>query len=247
MSDVTHATRVYVVDDHPVVRHGLHAVLSTEDDIVVVGHAGSGDVALCELAATPVDVVVVDHQLASGMTGHRLLEALCAPPYSLRCLVLTADVWSGQMRALLATGVAGVLSKSSDVAHIVAAVRNVAGGQHYFDHHALQALVQHEDDPMPTESFDARDRLILGFLASGLSNREIALTMHVSPSAAKKYVSILLRKLGVAHRTSAIAVAAARGLLDDEAEAYPVVSKTGHLPAQAMGGPRPFAPLATFR
>src|SRR3954466_9707854 len=115
MSGVTHATRVYVVDDHPVVRQGLHAVLSAEDDIVVVGHAGSGDIAMCELAATPVDVVVMDHQLASGMSGHRLLEPLCAPPYSLRCLVLTAVVGATDVRALLATGVAGVLSKSSDI------------------------------------------------------------------------------------------------------------------------------------
>lgn len=248
MSGVTHATRVYVVDDHPVVRQGLHTVLSAEPDIEVVGHAGNGDIALCELAAVPADVVVVDHQLASGLTGHRLLESLCTPPYSLRCLVLTAAVWSADVRDLLATGVAGVLSKSSDIPHIVAAVRNVASGQHYFDHHVLQALVQRETDPEPKESFDARDRMILGYLASGLSNREIALTMHVSPSTAKKYVSIVLRKLGVAHRTSAIAVAAARGLLDEDEQPHLAMSRTaGHVPAQLIAGSRPLTPLATFR
>lgn len=216
MQGVTHATRVYVVDDHPVVRQGLHTVLSAEDDIEVVGHAGSGDIALCELAAMPVDVVVIDHQLASGMSGLRLLESLCSPPYSLRCLVLTTVVWSADVRALLGTGVAGVLSKSSDTAHIVTAVRNVASGQNFFDHHVLQALVHRQDEPVPQERLDARDQMILGFLARGLSNREIALTMHVSPGAVKKYVSTVMRKLGVAHRTSAIAVAAARGLLDDQ-------------------------------
>jgi len=232
MSDVTYATRVYVVDDHPVVRHGLHTVLSAEDDLVVVGHAGSGDIALCELAAVPVDVVIIDHQLASGIGGHRLLESLCAPPYSLRCLVLTAAVWASDVRALLGTGVAGVLSKSSDVAHIVAAVRNVAAGQNYFDHHALQALVQREDTAMPHEQLDARDRLILGYLAAGLSNREIATTMHCSPGAVKKYVSLVLRKLGVAHRTSAVAVAAARGLLDDDEQRRPAASRARQLPTQ---------------
>jgi len=234
MSGVTHATRVYVVDDHPVVRQGLHTVLSAEDDIVVAGHAGSGDIALCELAAMAVEVVVVDHQLASGISGHRLLESLCTPPYSLRCVVLTAAVWPSDVRALLETGVAGVLSKSSDIAHIVAAVRNVACGQNYFDHHALQALAQRTEDRVPQQSLDARDRMILGYLASGLSNREIALAMQFSPGAVKKYVSIVLRKLGVSHRTSAIAVAAARGLLHDDEQPHPAASKRGQLATQLV-------------
>jgi DNA-binding NarL/FixJ family response regulator len=246
MSGVTHATRVYVVDDHPVVRHGLHTVLTAEDDIVVVGHAGSGDIALCELAAMRVDVVVIDHQLANGVGGHRLLEALCAAPYSLRCLVLTALAGSSDVRALLATGVAGVLSKSNDIHLIVAAVRNVASGQNYFDHHVLQALVQRQDDARPRESFDARDRLVLSYLASGLSNREIALAMHVSSSSAKKYVSLVLRKLGVAHRTSAIAAAAARGLLHDDEQPHPSASKSGHL-ATPFVASRAYAPLVTSR
>ena len=247
MSFVSHATRVYVVDDHPVVRQGLHAVLSAEADIEVVGHAGSGDLALCELAMTQVDVVVVDHQMASGLSGHRLLESLCAPPYSLRCLVLTAAVSSSDVRGLLGTGVAGVLSKSSDVAHIVTAVRNVAGGQNYFDHHALQALAHRSEDLVPQESLDPRDRMILGYLASGMSNREIALTIHCSPSAVKKYVSIVLRKLGVAHRTSAIAVAAARGLLDDEEQPHAATPQSGRLPTQFGAPTRPLTPVATFR
>jgi DNA-binding NarL/FixJ family response regulator len=246
MSGVTHAIRVYVVDDHPVVRHGLHTVLSAEDDIVVVGHAGSGDIAMCELAATPVDVVVIDHQLASGMSGHRLLDSLCAPPYSLRCLVLTAVVGSSDVRALLGTGVAGVLSKSSDIHLIIAAVRNVASGQNYFDHHVLQALVQRQEEPLARASFDSRDRLVLGYLASGLSNREIALAMHVSSSSAKKYVSLVLRKLGVAHRTSAIAAAAARGLLYDDEPPHRSVSKSGHL-ATPFVASRAYAPLVTSR
>jgi DNA-binding NarL/FixJ family response regulator len=221
-------------------------VLSAEDDIVVVGHAGSGDIALCELAAIPVDVVILDHQLASGMNGHRLLESLCGPPYSLRCLVLTAPVAASDVRALLATGVAGVLSKSSDIHLIVAAVRTVASGQNYFDHHVLQALVQRQDDPRPRESFDARDRMVLGYLASGLSNREIALAMHVSSSSAKKYVSAVLRKLGVAHRTSAIAAAAARGLLRDDEHPHPSAAKSGHL-ATPFVASRAYAPLVTSR
>src|SRR3954453_7649789 len=228
MSVVTDAIRVYVVDDHPVVRQGLHTVLSAEHDIVVVGHAGSGDIAMCELATTPVDVVVVDHQLKSGVSGTRLLEMLCAPPYSLRCLVLTAAVVPAVVHELIGTGVTGVMSKSSDIHHIVAAVRNVAAGQNYFDHHVLQALVQRQHDPQPRRSFDARDRLILGYLASGMSNPQIASAMCVSPSSVKKYVSIVLRKLGVAHRASAVAAAAARGLLSDDAQPHSAAPKSGH-------------------
>ena len=247
MSDVPHAIRVYVVDDHPVVRQGLDAVLSAEDDILVVGHAGSGDIALCELAATPVDVVIIDHQLADGVSGQRLLKSLCAPPYSLRCLVLTAAVWAADVRELLEAGVAGVMSKSSDVAQIVTAVRNVAGGQNYFDYPALQALAHRGQDAAPQESLDARDRMILAYLASGMSNREIASTIHVSPSAVKKYVSIVLRKLGVAHRTSAIAVAAARGLLDEEEQPYPTVPNARSLPEQLVSTTAVYAPVATLR
>jgi two-component system, NarL family, response regulator DevR len=246
MSGVTDAIRVYVVDDHPVVRQGLHAVLSAEHDIVVVGHAGSGDIAMCELVRSPADVVVVDHQLASGISGTRLLRLLCAPPFSLRCLVLTAAVVPPVVHELIGTGVTGVMSKSSDIHHIVAAVRSVAAGQSYFDHHVLHALVQRQHDPHLRQSFDARDRLILGYLASGMSNPQIAGVMRVSPSSVKKYVSVVLRKLGVAHRASAVAAAAARGLLDDDTQAHPSTPRSGHL-ATPFVASRPYAPLATSR
>src|SRR5438270_9713562 len=142
MSDVTDAIRVYVVDDHPVVRQGLHTVLSAEPDIVVVGHAGNGDLAMCELVTTAVDVVVVDHQLGSGISGTRLLGLLCAPPYSLRCLVLTAAVVPAVVHELIGTGLTGVLSRSGDVDHMLAAVRSVAAAQSYDIHLALPPLVR---------------------------------------------------------------------------------------------------------
>lgn len=246
MSDVTATIRVYVVDDQPVVRQGLHAVLSAEDDIVVVGHAGSSDIAMCDLVTTTADVVVVDHQIASGLGGARLLRQLSAAPYALPCLVLTAAVTPAAVHELVDAGVAGVMSKSSDIEHIVAAVRSVVAGQHYFDHYVLQALVQRRSDPAVTQSFDARDRLILGYLASGMSNPQIAAVMCVSSSSVKKYVSIVLRKLGVAHRASAVAAAAARGLLQDDMHVHPAAANSGHL-ATPFVASRAYAPLLTSR
>lgn len=244
MTVVPPAIRVYVVDDHPVVRQGLLAVLSREDDVDVVGHAGSSDLALCELATTPVDVVVIDHRRAGDLSGLSVLERLSQPPYSLHCLVLTAGVSPDDLRSLVATGVGGVVSKSSETHLIVAAVRSVAAGHHYFDHHVLQALVHRQDEPL-SDAFDARDRLVLGYLADGLSNRQIAQAMHVSSSSVKKYVSTVLRKLGVAHRTSAIAAAAARGLLRDRATDE-LSSKSGHL-ATPFVATRAYAPMVTSR
>jgi DNA-binding NarL/FixJ family response regulator len=208
--------RVYIVDDHPVVREGLGALLASDPHIEVVGHAGSGEVALCELRRIDADVVVVDDVLdGSGIDSLQLIQKLRAAPYSLRCLVLTSSDNAFELRAFLEAGAISAVSKSVETAVIVRAVAVTGDGQPFFDHRVLQALVNRPAEPsVPNTAFDLRDRAILRSLAEGRSNREIAAMLCVSPSSAKKYVSSLLRKLGVSHRTSAIAAAAERGLLD---------------------------------
>jgi DNA-binding NarL/FixJ family response regulator len=206
--------RVYVVDDHPVVREGLVAMLDRAG-VTVVGHAVSGEVALCELRRTPVDVVIVDDVLEGGMDGTKLVQRLSEEPYSAHCLVLASSDDAADVRELLSAGAISVVSKCADAVTITKAVTTTAVGQPFFDHRALQALVKPvARDHVPNDAFDVRDRLILRCLADGRSNREIATTLQVSPGSVKKYVSNLLRKLGVNHRTSAIAAAAERGLLD---------------------------------
>jgi DNA-binding NarL/FixJ family response regulator len=207
--------RVYVVDDHPVVREGLLAALKAEAGFDVVGQAGTGDIALCELRAVPADVVVVDDGLDGGIDSVELVRRLGAAPYSLSCLVLTSNETTAGLREFLAAGATSLVSKSVDVPLLVQAVATTATGQRFFDPRALRVLVQ---DPAPDRpaaaDFDDRERLILRCLADGRSNREIAAILHVSTGSVKKYVSCLLHKLEVSHRTSAIAAAAELGLLD---------------------------------
>jgi len=212
---VSTTIRVYVVDDHPVVREGLVSLLERAGEVNVVGHAGSGEVALCELRASTVDVVIVDDVLGDGMDGAELVQRLSGSPYGVHCLVLTSSNDGADLRELLNAGAVSVVSKCADTAVITRAVTTTAAGQPFFDHRVLQALVRPvARDHVPNDAFDVRERLILRCLAEGRSNREIAATLHVSPGSVKKYVSTLLRKLGVSHRTSAIAAAAERGLLD---------------------------------
>lgn len=228
--------RVYVVDDHPVVREGLVALLARSADVTVVGHAATGEIALCELRAAPVDVVIVDAVLGEGMDGLELVQHLSGPPYAMNCLVLISGDDATDVRELLRAGAISVVSKCADTAAITKAVTTTAAGQPFFDHHVLQALVQPvARNHVPNDAFDVRERLILRCLAEGRSNREIAATLHVSPGSVKKYVSNLLRKLGVNHRTSAIAAAAERGLLD-VVRAVPVPQMSTPIDAHRKSG-----------
>lgn len=215
------ALTVYLVDDHPVVCSGLHALLSGQGDIDVVGYAHSAELALCELRERPADVVIVDHRLGGSMDGVELCKRITQEPYMARCLAMSASADGDSVRSFVCAGASGFLLKHADPDHIVDAVRTVGRGASFIDQRVAELIAQ-ELNPQTRSRLllTPREREILEYVAHGLSNREIALRLCVSTSSVKSYVSNLLRKLGVTHRTEAVAVAAREGLLA-------VVSRTG--------------------
>lgn len=215
------ALTVYLVDDHPVVCSGLDALLSGQEDITVVGYAHSAELALCELRERPADLVIVDHRLGGSMDGVELCKRITQEPYMARCLAMSASADGESVRSFVCAGASGFLLKHADADRIVDAVRTVGRGASFIDQRVAELIAQ-ELNPQTRGRLllTPREREILEYVAHGLSNREIALRLCVSTSSVKSYVSNLLRKLGVTHRTEAVAVAAREGLLA-------VVSRTG--------------------
>lgn len=208
------ALSVYLVDDHPVVCSGLDALLSAQDDIEVLGYSHSAEMALCDLRERPADVVIVDHRLGGSMDGVDLCRRITEPPYLTRCLAMSASADGESVRSFVCAGASGFLLKHADPERIVDAVRTVGRGASFIDQRVAELIAQ-ELNPATRGRMllTAREREILEYVARGLSNREIALRLCVSTSSVKSYVSNLLRKLGVTHRTEAVAVAAREGLL----------------------------------
>jgi two-component system, NarL family, response regulator DevR len=212
--------RVYVVDDHPVVVAGIAQLLSRLPGIEVVGTASSGEVALRDIEFAAPNVLVVDHRLGSGMTGIELCQAVTAPPLSIRCLALTANADPDAIRGFIDAGALGFLLKKSEPGAIETAVRSVARGERFVDQSVAHVLIHRivEGTAAGVGALTPREKQVLGFVAAGLSNRQIADELCVSTSSVKGYVASLLRKLGVGHRAEAVAVAARSGGLKHPAD-----------------------------
>ncbi len=211
--DPSHPIRLYVVDDHPVVREGLVGGLSRLEDVTVVGSSGSAEEALSQLTGVEADVVMVDYSLP-GADGSQLVSRLAAPPYELACLILTSADAPETVRACLAAGAKGYLLKDASLAAIATAVRALARGEAYIDLRVTDAMRELDrrtsrNSPRLTE----REHEVLLLIAAGMSNAEIASYLKVSTGSAKNYVSRLLVKLGVSRRAEAVATAARSGLL----------------------------------
>ena len=204
---------VYLVDDHPVVREGLSRFVESQQGLEIAGTAASAARALCELRASPVDVVVVDYRL-DDMSGAQLCGRLTAPPYSLSCMALTADLNPVVTAEFIAAGAAGILSKQAQPEHIIDAIRAVGGGSSYMDGVATAMILRRGEPVEANAVLTERELRVLNLVAEGLSNREIAAELCVSTGSAKSYLSTMLRKLGASHRAEAVAVAAREGLLD---------------------------------
>jgi len=200
--------RVLIVDDHPVVRQGLVALLSVQDDIAVAGEAGDGPAAISLAGSVSPDVVLLDLKLP-GMDGVAVLSELAG---KYRVLVLTSatdPVWAD--RALRA-GASGVVYKDIDPDALVRAIRSVHDGNVLL---AVGAAASLRGGPAgrggSLDALTPREREVLGHIAAGRSNREIARALHVSEKTVKAHVSSVLAKLGVQDRTQAAVLAVRHG------------------------------------
>ncbi len=197
--------RIVLVDDHPVVRAGLRAIIEGQDDLSVVGEAGDLAAAERVVAAERPDVVLMDLSLGDGPGGAEVtarLTALAQPP---RVLVLTTyDTESDIIRALDA-GAQGYLLKDAPPEELWSGIRSVARGETVLASSVAATLVRRSTSPGPVVT--EREVEVLELLSRGLGNKEMARELFVSEATVKSHLSHIYTKLGVDTRAGAVAAA----------------------------------------
>jgi DNA-binding NarL/FixJ family response regulator len=204
--------RVLVVDDHPVVREGLMAVLEDSEDVQVVGEAGSAEEALSSVERTRPDVVLLDLELP-GINGVDAIPQFSASTAHPRVIVLTAYDTEERVLASLKAGAAGYVLKGAPASEITQAIRAVAGGGSYLTPRVAARVVAQVNAPKRSSGLSARERQVLRLVAGGRSNKQIAGELAITERTVKFHMTSILNKLGADNRAQAIAIAAERGLL----------------------------------
>jgi two-component system, NarL family, response regulator DevR len=198
--------RVFLVDDHEVVRRGLAELLSAEDDIEIVGDAGTAGMALAGIARTKPTVAVLDVRLPDG-NGVEVCREVRARDPEVACLMLTSFGDDEALFDAIMAGAAGYLLKDVKGQDLVDAVRRVAAGESLLDPaltgRVLDRLRRGDEEDPRLASLSDQERRILEHIAEGMTNRQIAEQMHLAEKTVKNYVSNLLAKLGMQRRTEA--------------------------------------------
>jgi len=200
--------RVFVVDDHQVVRMGLKTMLESAPDISVVGVAESAQEAIERIPTIEVDVLLTDLRMA-GMNGEELIAILRKSRPNLRCAVLTNYHSDEDVFSAMKAGALAYILKTAPMEHVIEAIRTVHSGQRSIPPHIAQQLAQRA----LRNELSSRENEILQLVAQGLKNKEIADKLCISEYTARNHVISLLEKLGTRDRTEATAVAIKRGLV----------------------------------
>jgi DNA-binding NarL/FixJ family response regulator len=210
--------RVFVVDDHTVVRRGLRAYLETVDDIEVVGEAADGHEALDGIAALvaaglPPDVVLMD-LLMPGMDGVTATAAITQRHPEVAVVAMTSFTQADMVHGALQAGAAGYLLKDAEADEVAAAIRAARRGEVHLDPAIAKQLTRSLVAPeaQTVHALTDRERKVLVLVAQGLSNQQIADVLVISERTARTHVSNILSKLGVASRTQAALWAIREGI-----------------------------------
>jgi DNA-binding NarL/FixJ family response regulator len=204
--------RVLIADDHPVVRQGLRVLMEVQEDMDVVGEAADGVAAAALAAELRPDVLLLDLKMP-GRTGPEVIAELAARQIPARVLVLTSVTDPAAADAAVRAGAAGFLYKDVDPDALVRAIRSVHDGHLLLAAEAARPLIRRGADrgaPGGLAALTGREREVLGLIATGRSNREIARALNVAEKTVKTHVSSVLAKLGVQDRTQAALYAVAR-------------------------------------
>ncbi|WP_100814318.1 response regulator [Microbacterium lacus] len=220
-------TRVFVVDDHEIVRRGVAQLIDAEPDLEVVGEAASVHEASRRIAATQPDVAVLDVRLPDG-SGIDLCRDIRSAHPSVNCLILTAYDDDEALRAAVLAGASGYVIKNVRGGSIVDAIRRAASGNTIQAPEVMMraARTLHPETNPRRGSIDPalslRESQILGLIAEGMTNREIGDRLGIAEKTVKNYVSGLLAKLGMERRTQAAVYEAERKHQADEGGGRPL-------------------------
>jgi DNA-binding NarL/FixJ family response regulator len=205
--------RLFLVDDHEMVREGLKLMLSHYDDIDVIGEAGTGREAVSGVSLERPAVVLLDLQLPDmpGLEVLARLQELPAPP---AVLVLTVHDDDDFVIGAARLGARGYVLKQTSHEELALAIRRIADGGLYFGPEVSGALVNFDRRLQEQALLTEREREVLRLLVAGLANREIGKRLYLSPDTVKTHLGNIYRKLGVEGRTQAVVVALRKKLLD---------------------------------
>ncbi|MFF3737587.1 response regulator [Streptomyces sp. NPDC002566] len=205
--------RVFLLDDHEVVRRGVHDLLNDEPDITVVGEAANVEQALARVPALRPQVAVLDVRLPDG-DGVTVCRELRSQMPELACLMLTSFDDEEALLDSIMAGASGYVLKQIQGTDLVSAVRTVAAGQSLLDPSATAKLMARlRQGPEPEPEADAlpgltdREREILALIGEGLTNRQIGQRLYLAEKTVKNHISRLLAKLGVERRIQAAVIA----------------------------------------
>jgi len=202
--------RVFLLDDHEVVRRGVRELLEAEDDLEVVGEAGTAEEALARIPATAPDVAILDVRLPDGDGVAVCREIRSAHP-GIACLMLTSYADDEALFSAIMAGASGYVLKQVRGTDLVDGVRRVGRGESLLDPSLTSRVLDRlRNPPEPDElaGLTERERDILGLIAEGMTNRQIGEQLFLAEKTVKNYVSNLLAKLGMSRRTEAAAYAA---------------------------------------
>jgi DNA-binding NarL/FixJ family response regulator len=200
--------KVFVVEDHPVVRLGLRTMLESEPGIAVVGMAASGSEAIMTIPSATPDIVLMDLRMPD-MDGLQTISALRAQNPHQKIIVLTNYHSDEDVFAALQGGAMAYLLKSASLSEVLSAIRKVQAGGRLISESIAAQLARR----VSRIQLSPREQEVLGFVVHGLTNREIADLMHLSHRTVRNHVVSCLDKLEVKDRTEAAAVAVQRGLV----------------------------------
>ncbi|AMO63135.1 response regulator containing a CheY-like receiver domain and an HTH DNA-binding domain [Mycolicibacterium phlei] len=198
--------KVFLVDDHEVVRRGLIELLGEDPELEVVGEAGSVSEAMARIPAVQPDVAVLDVRLPDG-NGIELCRDLLSQMPDLRCLMLTSFTSDEAMLDAILAGASGYVVKDIKGMELAKAIKDVGAGRSLLDNRAAAALMAklrgsaEQNDPLA--GLSDQERVLLELLGEGLTNKQIAERMFLAEKTVKNYVSRLLAKLGMERRTQA--------------------------------------------
>lgn len=204
--EVNPPVRVFLLDDHEIVRRGIADLLEAEPGITVVGEAATAAEALRRIPAAQPDVAVLDARLPDG-SGIDVCRDIRSSVPSVRCLILTSYDDNDAIFAAVMAGASGYLLKQIRGTSLVDAVRQVAAGKSLLDPGVTERLLTRLREGSPQDerlaSLTDREREILGLIADGLTNKQIGERLFLAEKTVKNYVSGLLAKLGMQRRTQA--------------------------------------------
>lgn len=202
--------RILLVDDHAIVREGLQTMIDAEEDLEVVGQAGSVAEALVRVKQLLPDLVLLDVQLPDGNGVDACAQIISIAPET-RVLMLTSFADQGLLDSAIEAGAAGYLLKRVKPADLLGGIRKAASGQMLLDESVIGGVVQRlrgSDEKSPVSDLSAQENKVLMLLAEGMTNREIGESLYLAEKTVKNYVSNLLAKLGMSNRSEAAVFAA---------------------------------------